>query len=507
LRAIPYTLKQDSNLKDSHMALAPKKGSLLLAALLFGTFGLHALYQARAQTETPSGGSTLTDPSRFGETAASAPPVRAGDGKVRLTATADRSAVMQNGDGVVHVEVTIEPEPASGPAPRTPTDLVVIMDHSGSMHGDKLEQAKLALFGLIERVDARDRLGVVIFDDTAQVLFPLEAPAGAAREAWRARVRAVESAGGTSISSGLDAGIGLLSAPSPDRVTRVLLLSDGQDSTPLEQLTLRARRLQAKHGVLSAVGIGQDFEEKVMTSLASAGTGAFYYLAKPEVLASLLDAELKTATETYASGAELRLRAADGVRVSSAGGVPLTTEGEEAVVSIGSLYAGRARKVWLTLSLPTDGSGERALGELALRYRRAGETFVVGGGALPAIAAVADPGRFEAAINPEVWGRAMLEEELNRASEELGDAIARGTAADVDSSVQRIELSRPLAAKLGQQLVVAEIEKLRTHGAAAKQAQQAAPAERNLAAKRQKATGYGKRNAGAYGATDFAVGF
>ena len=86
------------------------------------------------------------------------------------------------------------------------------------------------------------------------------------------------------------------------------------------------------------------------------------------------------------------------------------------------------------------------LGELGLRYRRGGASFVVAGDELPRVTRVADAGRFEAAINPEVWGRAMLEEELNRASEELGDAIARGTAADVDSSVQRIELARPLAA-------------------------------------------------------------
>lgn len=495
------------------MTPIPKKGSLLLAALLFGTFGLHALYQARAESEIPSAVATsveprgLGEPPRLGETVATPVSVQAGDRTLRLTATADRSAVLQNGDGVVHVEVTLEPERSLGPAPRTPTDLVVVMDHSGSMHGEKLEQAKLALLGLIERIDARDRLGVVLFDTSAEVLFPLESPAGAARDRWRARARTVECGGGTSIADGLDAGIALLGAPDPERVARVLLLSDGQDATPLEQLTLRARRLQAKDGVLSTLGIGQDFEEKVMTALASAGTGAFYYLARPEVLPSLLDAELKTATETYASGAELRLRAADGVRLLSAGGSPLATEGAEAVVSIGSLYAGRPRKVWLTLSLPTDGTGERALGELSLRYRRAGSTVIADGGALPRIARVADRARFEAAINPEVWGRAMLEEELNRASEELGDAIARGTAVDVDSSVQRLELARPLAVKLGQQGVLSEIEKLRTHGAAAKRAQLAPPMERNVAAKRQKATGYGKRNAGAYGATDFSIGF
>jgi len=115
----------------------------------------------------------------------------------------------------------------------------------------------------------------------------------------------------------------LMSEPTDARVTRVLLLSDGQDNSGLPALTGVARQITARQGVLSTLGIGQDFDEQVMTSLATAGTGAFYYMAKPEVLPALLDAELKTATETFASGAELRLRLGDGVRVTSAGGIPV----------------------------------------------------------------------------------------------------------------------------------------------------------------------------------------
>jgi hypothetical protein len=101
----------------------------------------------------------------------------------------------------------------------------------------------------------------------------------------------------------------------------------------------------------------------------------------------------------------------------------------------------------------------------------------------------------------------MVEEELNRAREELGDAIARGTAQDVDRSVARVESQRQLAERLGQSQVVAEIVSVREAGAQAKLAQVAAPAARSMSAKTQKAIGYGKRNASSYGSSNFAAGF
>jgi Ca-activated chloride channel family protein len=320
-------------------------------------------------------------------------------------------------------------------------------------------------------------------------------------------VRAVESAGGPSIGGGLDAGLSVMSERASDRIARVLLLSDGQDNSGLPELTARARQIIARQGVLSTLGIGQDFDEQVMTSLSTAGTGAFYYMAKPEVLPAMLDAELKTATETYASGAELRLGLAEGVRVMSAGGIPVQTRGSEAIIPIGSLYAARERKLWLTLNVPTDTLLERELGKLQLSYRRDGTTFDVSAAPLQKVACVADQTSYETRINPAVWGRAMVEEELNRAREEIGDAIARGTAQDVDRSVARVESQRQLAERLGQKQVLAELVHVQQASVEAKVAQRAAPAVRSASAKTQKAIGYGKRNASSYGSSDYAAGF
>jgi Ca-activated chloride channel family protein len=485
------------------MTLNLKTGRILLASLLFGTFGLHALYRARATaTESP----LAMEPSLAAQSSL-AKGIDESDGEVHLTAVVDRRAVLQRGDGLVHVEVTVRADALPGPSQRTPTDLVVVMDHSGSMQGQKLDHAKQALLGLIDRVGDEDRLGVVIFDDTTRVLFPLEAPSASRRELWRSRVREVESEGGTSILAGLDVGLSVMGDHTPGRTTRVLLLSDGQDPTALPTLVSRARGIASRQAVLSTLGIGQDFDERVMTSLASAGTGAFYYMAKSDVLPAMLDAELKTATETVASGAQLRLHVGAGVRVTNAGGLPFELEGGDVVVPIGSLYAARERKIWLGLSIPTEHLAEHELGRMRLTYQRSGAAFEVSAAALPQVACVADQSSYEAQIDAPVWGRAMLEEELSRAREELGDAIASGTAVDVDRSVQRVERERRLAERLGQSQVVQEIIDFRSKGSDAKLAQQAAPTVRSGAAKREKALGFGKRNASSYAGTDWSKGF
>jgi Ca-activated chloride channel family protein len=48
-----------------------------------------------------------------------------------------------------------------------------VLDRSGSMSGERLEGAKSALIGLVDRLDPSDNLGIVAFDTSVQVVVPL----------------------------------------------------------------------------------------------------------------------------------------------------------------------------------------------------------------------------------------------------------------------------------------------------------------------------------------------
>ncbi|MFZ9585447.1 MAG: VWA domain-containing protein, partial [Pseudohongiellaceae bacterium] len=68
-----------------------------------------------------------------------------------------------------HLLVRLQSEPQAG-LERTPLDLVLVIDRSGSMQGSKLNEAKRCVMDLVARMHPADRVGLVQYDDTANTL-------------------------------------------------------------------------------------------------------------------------------------------------------------------------------------------------------------------------------------------------------------------------------------------------------------------------------------------------
>lgn len=430
---------------------------------------------------------------------------------ITLTAAVDRLAVMHHGEGVVHVEVSLKSPERKSDVTRKPTDIVVIIDRSGSMAGEKIHYARSALHQLVDRLGENDRFGLVAYETEAQVLVPLSFATGSARSHWRRVIDRIESGGSTNMSEGLDLALSMLEKGRLGyRAARALLLSDGLANTgdsSLEGLVARARRAVAGEYVLSTMGIGADFDENLMTKLAGAGTGAFYYLAKLAVLPRFVDAELATANQTVARGAVLELYLEPGVSITGAMGLPFEQQGSRVTIPLGSLYAAHERQLWLTLNVPTQTQTHLPLGRVATRFQTdAGEQRQLSK-TLPTLKCVTNYDEFRSSVRPDVWERAVLNEALGRSQEEMGDAIARGTAADVDRALSEAVQNRRLASELGSKPVLQRIAELEMSAKQAKAAQSAPAPVRNAEAKRQKATGHINRNQGAYVNADAMTGF
>ena len=115
----------------------------------------------------------------------------------------DLVAVESEDEVTVMLELTA-PAQASD-VPRAPAAIQVVLDRSGSMAGERLEAACVALAELVERLDPADRLGVVAFDDEVEVVIP----AGPVldKAAARAAVLRIAPRGSTNLSSGLLRGL------------------------------------------------------------------------------------------------------------------------------------------------------------------------------------------------------------------------------------------------------------------------------------------------------------
>lgn len=432
------------------------------------------------------------------------PSTSAGHG-VTLSSRIDRTAVERGGDGIVRMELVLTAEERALRAHRVPTDLVVVLDRSGSMQGRKIADARHAVLGLIGALDESDRFALVSYANDARVDSTLQHVVGAGREAAHHAVRSVAVGGGTNMSAGLDAALAMLEDGRvvPGRSARVILVSDGlanQGDATVEGLASRGRRLSRNEGVLSTVGVGIDFNEVLMTRVADAGTGNFWFLEDAASLDAVLAGELRSAATTVASALRLELTPRGGASVVEAAGLPLDRRDGRVVVRPGALFAGQERRLWITWRVPVDGVTPARLGDVALTWNDGHARRRLELDEAPRIALVDGRAAAIASIDGEAWGAALGREALQGLKQRVSQAIARGddeaAAAEVDAFLLANEPVADAVDSDAARESLKDAKALRRELEEVRAAPAAAPARRALA-KRQWAEAQDERRAGA----------
>jgi len=396
-----------------------------------------------------------------GKTTFAAPP----GGPVSFSGTLDRSAVLLGHDGFARIELAIAAAP--GEAPRTarrPTDLMIILDRSGSMSGDKITNARAAVREMLAQLGSDDRFALVTYSDAATLAIPLSPVDDAQRSAWTAAVAEIQPDGGTNMSSGLDLGLDVLEHARQDgRVPHVILISDGLanegDPSP-EGLTRRAHRAARGEFMLSTVGVGADFNEYLMTAIADAGTGNYYYVQESRDLGAVFAREFDAARSTVASGLAVQIDPAPGVRVVDAAGYPLEAAGSGVVIRPGSLFAGQARRIWVTMAVAQQVVGEYDLGSFSLSYGEGRERTTLRFGETPRIACVEGEEEFYRSVDVAAWERGVVVDRYNEMQEAVAHEIKQGRRDEALRKVQEFKdeagalnarfKSAPVAAQLQQ---------------------------------------------------------
>ena len=175
-------------------------------------------------------------------------------------------------------------------------DLVVVLDVSGSMAGEKMKLLKESMKFIIDNLKPSDRLGIVSFSEDSRVHSFLRRMDESGRAAAKQIVEKLVAEGSTNIKAGMDDGYRIFRQRKfKNEVNSILLLSDGQDTVGNTMSDFRAQaeefdRYMRKEGErykVNSFGYGTDHDEEVLSYFATLTAGGFYYIKQAEELSSV----------------------------------------------------------------------------------------------------------------------------------------------------------------------------------------------------------------------------
>jgi Ca-activated chloride channel family protein len=177
---------------------------------------------------------------------------------------------------------------------KKPVDLVVVMDISGSMRGDKITSARSSLMQFVGKLDDSDRLQIDLFNDQISTLTPLT-PIGEKRQQVIDSVSGIFEQNNTSLYDAvLHAYDGLEAEGNPDHIRAIVVLSDGEDTASVATLDQVIQKVQASEEEggnaikVFTIAFGDDADADILKQIAEPGGGK-QYDSSPETIQKIYD--------------------------------------------------------------------------------------------------------------------------------------------------------------------------------------------------------------------------
>lgn len=231
---------------------------------------------------------------------------------------------------------------------RLPLNISLVLDHSGSMAGAKMQNVKEAAKFVVDNLGSDDYLSIIIYDDAVTILH--DATKVTDKALIKAKIDNVRDEGSTNLSGGMLEGYEQVKKNyKKDYVNRVLLLSDGLANvgiTDTAQLQKIASNKNLEHGIsLSTFGVGADYNEDLMTGMAEYGSGNYYFIESPDKIPQIFERELKGLLNVVAQNVKMELEIPFGVTLMDVFGYKFEQKGTKVVINFRDVYSEETKAV------------------------------------------------------------------------------------------------------------------------------------------------------------------
>lgn len=260
---------------------------------------------------------------------------------------------------------------AQGEKEPRPINLSLVIDRSGSMKGDKIEYVKEAAAGLVRRLGEKDTLSVVAYDDVIEI--PIQPERVKDKDTMVRAIRALTARNMTNLSGGWLQGCQFVAETrADDQVNRVLLLSDGlanQGVTEPGKLAAMTRQKRSEGITTTTMGVGEGFNEDLMTRMAVEGGGAFYFIDSPDKAPEYFNEELEDLLNVVGQNLTVTFEINKHVKgVNQLYDYPFEQRGDALLYRLGDLYSEEERYQVFELTLAPLKKGETKLGTVTISF-------------------------------------------------------------------------------------------------------------------------------------------
>ncbi|HEY8247557.1 MAG TPA: VWA domain-containing protein, partial [Hyphomicrobium sp.] len=282
-------------------------------------------------------------------------PGAANAAELKLEADLGQTVLSTSKPGSVYLRLNLKSLSAATSERRTPVNVAIVIDRSGSMQGERIAAAKEGARVALKRLSSDDTVSLVSYNHDVDVMSPA-APLRNSREKLLEAIDTLKADGTTGLYAGVkEGGRQVEEFVSDNNINRVVLLSDGLanvgPSTPGELAEL-GRKLASKGISVSTIGLGLDYNEDLMQRLAAASDGNHVFVERPSDLAEILDREFGDALSVSARDITIIIECKLGFKPTRILGRDGSIDGDKVTLKLNQLQVDHERYVVVELQAP-----------------------------------------------------------------------------------------------------------------------------------------------------------
>ena len=274
------------------------------------------------------------------------------------------------------VYVLIDAVPGASMAQvQMPLNLSLVLDKSGSMQGKKIQNLREAAKLVVDRLGPQDTISIVAFSDRKYLVAGSQPVTD--KGVLNKKIDRIRDGGGTAISGGMNQGLTELGkAAAPDRISRMLLLTDGQTFGDEQKCKKLAEKAGDQGILVNALGLGDDWNEDLLDAIAAASGGMADFIDSPNKIMSFFDQAVQSMQDSVVQNAQMVLRLASGVTprqvwqvlpmISNLGYRPLSDR--DVQVTLGEMEKGQPRTLLVELLVGPRPAGTYRVAQAEVSY-------------------------------------------------------------------------------------------------------------------------------------------